>query len=556
MDKKLKLSLLALVALLTLAGCRNGEQEVPDTVKTVRFRAAAADTRTAFAEAVDGKYATHWTVHDSEILLSLNYAEAQPAAVTASADGETASFEASFDASSTSAPYTFYAVSPASAARAISPSRKSWSVYIAADQTPLAGSVDEGAQLLVAQSASSATLPDEVALHFSHLTAYGRITLKNLSLDGAHVRKAELVFDTPVVGEWYWSEEGTLTSNGASHTITLTTDATGDLWFACAPVSVGGTGMTLTLDTDQGCLVKKIVFPEGRSFASGKVARFSVDMAGIEFLQEDAFIPVTDVSTLREGDKILIVNAAATYALGRKKTISGVECRSQVSVTPVSGRITDPGQATVLSLEKGCVSGTWSFHTGSGYLSAASDNHALKEVSRQDYYSSWIISITPDGAATVKAKSSKAAYIQYDANNSRFLCNDSEKDAGRIVLYRLGHQVISLPEDPLAAFQELGAYLADRQRTYVRGSDQIHRSYDESGKLVFILLNAASREQLVVSGYDPSLTKGDDVTVTVDYRIGEQEILGNQAYKLQVVREDGSKVWLGNGAGQGFILKK
>ena len=71
--------------------------------------------------------------------------------------------------------------------------------------------------------------PTQVDLQFTHLTAYGRITLKNLDLGDAKVEKVDLVFDTPVVGEWYWGEDGTLTSNGASHTITLNTDASGDL---------------------------------------------------------------------------------------------------------------------------------------------------------------------------------------------------------------------------------------------------------------------------------------------------------------------------------------
>ena len=231
MRKIVKTSFAALVALASLAGCRNVEQEVPETssVKTVRFLAGTATTRTAFAEAVDGVYQTLWTENDSDVLLSLNYGKAEASAVTPSADGTTATFEASFDASAASAPYTFYAVSPASAARAISPSRSAWSVYIAADQKPLATSVDEAAQLLVAKSAASTTLPAEVNLHFSHLTAYGRIALKNLDLGEAVVNKAELVFSSPVVGEWYWAEDGTLTSNGASHTITLDTDASGDL---------------------------------------------------------------------------------------------------------------------------------------------------------------------------------------------------------------------------------------------------------------------------------------------------------------------------------------
>ena len=112
-------------------------------------------------------------------------------------------------------------------------------------------------------------------LHFAHLTAYGRLSLKNLELEDATVSKVELTFSTPVVGEWYWAEDGTLTSNGASHTITLDTDASGELWFACAPVDVSGETLSLSVYTTHGILSKEITFPEGRKFTSGKVARFS-----------------------------------------------------------------------------------------------------------------------------------------------------------------------------------------------------------------------------------------------------------------------------------------
>ena len=29
-----------------------------------------------------------------------------------------------------------------------------------------------------------------------------------------------------------------------------------------------------------------------------------------------------------------------------------------------------------------------------------------------------------------------------------------------------------------------------------------------------------------------------------------------ETFRLRVVKEDGSKIWLGDGSGQGFILKK
>ena len=553
MKKIFQIAVTALMALAALSGCRNAEQEVPEasSVKTVRFHAGAAPTRTAFAEAVDGVYQTLWTENDSDILLSLNYGKAETSAVTPSADGTTASFEASFDASATSAPYTFYAVSPASAARAISPSRSAWSVYIAAFQHPSALSVDEDAQLLVAKSAASATLPGEVDLHFSHLTAYGRIALKNLELGDATVSKVDLVFSTPVVGEWYWGEDGTLTANGDSHTITLDTDASGDLWFACAPVDVSGQTLKLVVFTDQGNLTREITFPEGRKFNSGKVARFSVDMAGIEIQGGDTFVLVTDASELQVGDEVLVVSKDGTYALGAQQS----SYRKEVSVNATGGVIADPGEATVLTLELGSAIGTWSFRTGNAYLASTSSGNNLTEVASKNANASWKVTVS-SSATLIQAQAGGSKLLKHNPSYHRFSCyKNSSTNVENVVLYRKGSVPASVEDDPLTAYDAYGSYLTGVERTYEPGVDQLLRSYPD-GKLEFAILRAADKEQLVVSGFDPSLAKGDAVTVTVAWRKGLNFLLKEKSFDLKVVKEDGPKVWLGDGSGQGLILKK
>ena len=553
MKKIFHIAVTALMALAALSGCRNAEQEVPEasSVKTVRFHAGAAPTRTAFAEAVDGVYQTLWTENDSDILLSLNYGKAEASAVTPSADGTTASFEASFDASATSAPYTFYAVSPASAARAISPSRSAWSVYIAAFQHPSALSVDEDAQLLVAKSAASATLPGEVDLHFSHLTAYGRIALKNLELGDATVSKVDLIFSTPVVGEWYWGEDGTLTANGDSHTITLDTDASGDLWFACAPVDVSGQTLKLVVFTDQGNLTREITFPEGRKFNSGKVARFSVDMAGIEIQGGDTFVVVTDASELQVGDEVLVVSKDGTYALGAQQS----SYRKEVSVNATGGVIADPGEATVLTLELGSAIGTWSFRTGNAYLASTSSGNNLTEVASKNANASWKVTVS-SSATLIQAQAGGSKLLKHNPSAHRFSCyKNSSTNVENVVLYRKGSVPTSVEDDPLTAYDAYGSYLTGVERTYEPGVDQLLRSYPD-GKLEFAILRAADKEQLVVSGFDPSLAKGDAVTVTVAWRKGLNFLLKEKSFDLKVVKEDGPKVWLGDGSGQGLILKK
>ena len=545
--------LAALAALALLSGCRNVEQEIPEasSVKTVRFHAGSAETRTAFAEPVNGVYQTLWTANDSDVLLSLNYGKAEKSAVTVAAGGKTASFEATFDAASASAPYTFYAVSPASAARAISPSRKAWSVSIASEQTPLPTSVDESAQLLVAKSAGVQTLPDEVDLHFSHLTAYGRITIKNLSLGDASVRKVELVFSTPVVGEWYWGEDGSLTGNGASHTITLNTDASGDLWFACAPVDVSGQTMRLTVYSGQGAFTKEITFPEGLKFTSGKVARFSVDMTGLG-VDDTAYYLVTDISALEEGCHVLFLNVAGTSALGPQNGNYRQAVTTGYSVTDDRVVLTDDSSVTVFTMEAGASKDTWSFKETGGYLASVSqDKNYVQLLASKNANASWTLSFDKDGSANVVAKAGTRKLLRYNPNDPRFSCYRSGQEM--VKLYRKGRGTPA-KEDPFADFTEYGLYLGGIERTYLKGADQMSRSYVD-GRLEFVLLNAATKEQLVISGYDPSLRKGGQAQVSVRYRKSFTPLL-EQDYTLTVVRESGSKVWLGNGSGQGIILKK
>lgn len=550
--------LFGLMAVLALAGCRNAEPEQPEsTVKTVRFRAGLGeDTRTAFGDLENGQYPTRWTDSDREVLLSLNYEKAEGSAVIPSQDGRTATFAAEFDAAATAAPYTFYAVSPASAARAISPSRKAWSVRIAAEQTPLAGSVDEAAQLLVAKSAPATALPDEAQLHFSHLTAYGRLTLKNLDPGEAEVTSVELTCSTPLVGEWYWHEDGTLESNGASSTITLHTDASGDLWFACAPVDVSGASFRITVFTSQGALRKEIIFAEGRRFTSGKVARFSVDMAGVELAGSgEAFVLVQDAAQLAAGDQVIFLNVDGDRAMGAQNKNYRTAETTGFTLDGTQVILPEGSAVRVFTVSAGASAGTRSFQDEEGYLASTmiSNKNYLASVSEIDAYSSWTVSIAGRGDAVITATAGTRNLLRYNPAAPRFSCYGSGQQAVRI--YRKSHAAGPVAADPLTGSEAFGSYVSGAGRTYVEGADQIVRSYGDDGKLTFALLNRSAREQLVVSGYDPALVKGDAATVSLHYRTGRKTILKG-TYTLTVVKEDGSKVWLGDGTGQGFILQK
>ena len=553
MEKMLKKAGCALLAVVALAGCRNEEQALPEGGRTVVFHAGTPGTRSVFDSPEDGIYPTLWTGNESEILVSLNGGEAVAAEVTPSEDGKTATFAATFDLSEGTAPFVFRALSPASAGE-LRPDGDGWDVWIDPQQVPLAYSVDEAVQLLAGKSTAYAEFPDEMDIHFSHLTAYGCVTLRNLEIGEASVSKVELAFETPLAGNWSWSEDGTFTPDEAVSTITLKTEARSDLWFACAPADVSGTALTVSVHTSAGVLVREITFPEGRAFASGKVARFSVDMDGIEpVLIGDEFNRLPDVSYLQEGMEVIFLDNTLEWAMGPQNN----NYRTAVSegfVVDGSRIVVMEGDVRVFTVEAGNREGTWSFKDEDGYIAATSSTVRNNMVSKaeKDDYASWILTVDDSGEMDVEAYSGRRNHLRYNPNQPRFSCYQSGQ---RSVWIYVKGEPIPEPDDPLTEFDEYGSYVSAADRQYVKGKDQISRTYETDGTLTFAIVRASDQEQLVLSGIDPDAVKGDAVQVSVHHRKGFSTLL-EADFNMEVVKVDETKMWLGDGSGQGFIIKK
>ena len=552
-------TILLLLAALSLASCRVQEEAERPLAgdKSILFHALTeTPTRTSFGPKENGTYPAYWTANDTRVKLALNYSEARDADVSPSADGLKASFVAVLNPEATTAPYVFNALSPASAVSSLSPSRKAWSIDIPASQTPLEGSVDEAAMLLWARSEETQVLPDEMNLTFHHLTAYGVLSLKNLDTGGAPVQRVEITSTTPLAGSWYFGcEDGALQENGASSTLTLYTSSTEDIWFACAPVDVSGEILMFSVYTTDGVYVTEVEMPQGRSFKSGTVARMSVDFTGVAPAEggSDAFVLVTNTSELQDGDQILILNVDETYALSTNQKSYN---RGAVAVSVEDHTL--PAIASdvqVITLKKESA-GVWNLHVGSGYLanSSTAANRLLTIASITDN-ARWSISVASSGVATIEAGAGARNLLRYNPNNGAPLFSCYEKGQEEVVIYRKG-EAGTLPseEDPLTAESAFGYYFGDT-RSYQPGTDQYSREYDAEGNLLFTLLNPVETEQVEISGYRLSLLKGDETVISVTHRRGRAQIF-QESRKLTVVKEDGAKVWLGDGSGNGVIIKK
>ena len=257
--------------------------------KTVHFTATSIETKTAFTTPSGTSYPTLWTANDETVKILQNTGGTPVnASVTPNPGYASAKFTASLT-SDGSGSYTFYAFSPASAFTSYYKSYFDWNITVPSTQTPLAGSVDESAQLIAAQSiAYSPSFPTSVALSFTHVTAYGKISFTNLDTEaGETVSSVKLTAAENWVGTWryYIADYSTFSAGDwdatatASKELNIITNTDTDIWFACAPVDLAGKTIDVLVTTNKATYAKTITIPAGKAFAPGKIASFTVDMS-------------------------------------------------------------------------------------------------------------------------------------------------------------------------------------------------------------------------------------------------------------------------------------
>ena len=515
--KKLAYIFALVAAAVALSSCVKDLQESfsgPEV--TVSFTAGAPQTRTAFTEPDGNTYPVLWTENDQKVALALNYAAVVPATVSPSADFKTASFTATF--AEATAPFTFYLISPASAAVGISSKYYDWTVDVPIVQTPLAKSVDEAAQILVSKSDAYTEIPAKVTFSLEHWTAYGKLTLTNLALDGAEIEAVDLTSEVPWAGRWwYYPDENRIEAHPGAETITINTKATEDLWFACAPVDLSEKKLTVAVKTDKGTYTKEITLPADRKFESGKIARFTVDMAGIKPTVPIEYVLVKDVAELTVGSKVVI--AAADYNTAISTTQDGNN-RPQTAVTKDGDKIVDPGIAVeIFTVEEGTTAGTFAFKASGteGYLYAVSGKNYLRTSATKSEEGDWKVTI--QDKSTVIANTKTERFIRYNKGNSIFAAygaTSSVKDS--VAIYKLADT--PAPEKKLTIKRVWGKYpmANDTPWTaefkdvagYVKGNDRAVAADDD---YVYVVGASSSTSGiLAISIADPTQVKNVNMT--------------------------------------------
>ena len=129
---------------------------------------------------------------------------------------------------------------------------------------------------------------------------------------------------------------------------------------------------------------------------------------------------VTNISDIKAGDKIIIVSADKSFALGAQS--SSGNNRVAVAITSEGNTILFGEDVQIITLGQGLSSGTFSLGIDGGFLySASSSKNYLKTESTLSANGSWKIEISSSGVATIKSTGSYTRnWLRFNSQNAIF----------------------------------------------------------------------------------------------------------------------------------------
>ena len=301
--KKIVLSMAALSMLLVSCTKENISGSSENLVK-INVSTGFDDTKAQFGEISDGTYPVLWSEGDKIqlALASVNvndnnratrsvFVQASEAAVISNG-GANATFRAELSTIEGATHYQYFSYAPAGV-------QGEWGCWqidnsqsrlnIPSVQTPTATSPDPKAMAFYGKSTVYEGFEASPELTYSHLTGYGCLSLKNLSLD-ADDSVEKVVISTPdniIAGQYSVMYGNDYQASLKHNQITINTAATENIYFAvntCNPsTNTIKTSMKVTVITAKGNTFEKDldVANHNISFKRGKCVKFTVDMAGI-----------------------------------------------------------------------------------------------------------------------------------------------------------------------------------------------------------------------------------------------------------------------------------
>ena len=453
--KKLFRTILAVaVAAAAMTSCAKELSEKFESGVKVDMVGSMPETKTAFADPSGSQYPVIWKEGDN-VAVIVNFGTGTPTAlpVTPSADGKTAKFSAELPAS-IDPPYTFMVISPRNAWVSVNSTDKRLNYLIPSTQTASKNVVDPAAQVLVGVTDEITELPaDAIPITFKHAVAYGKITLKNLDVEGRAIQSITVKSETPIAGRWFYTPStGEFAVNSGSNSIEIKTSDTEDVLFAAAPADISDKKLTVSVSVYGGVYTKEITVPAEKTFKVGTISKFSVDMTGATFEKSKVYTLLKNASALKEGDEIVMASSAPVLMTKEgktPKTEAEVAAASKLGIVALgtqqngnnrtgivitdlydetAGTITSPGDAVeVFTVEKGTADGTFAFKGKNGQyiVRPKQSGNYLRSQDANDDAAGWTVTLrnepkfsqyAMDIVTTNAQYTATAKYIQINPN--------------------------------------------------------------------------------------------------------------------------------------------
>ena len=500
---------LTAVAAMCLFSCTKENVRPSESTQTITFTALTPDTKTHFGAKDDTSYPTLWTGNE-KVAVSYNGGAKTTASISGS--GKSASISAETVVDGNVAEHKFMLASPAAA---ITSFDKDGDVYftIPSAQTPGEGTCDEAAQIIYATtSCATEALNSNISLTFKHLTAYGNMSVV-LPEGAGKVKKIELLTAaTGLTGSYGYGSLG-LMEDVKKDELTLVTDKTTGIFFACAPADLTGKSLVVTVTTDKGVYEKDInLTGKTLSFTAGKVSKFTVKDFKVKTLVTESWNLVTDASTLKVGDELVIASNEKGVVAGNITT-DNILSKIESTFSDDMSTITEIGQdAVVFTL--GGKADAWTLSNSEGKLLGCT---AVKEVAWVDGTTTWMISINTSDA-NIQSTTTTYGKFLYNVNAPRFTTYTSKPTIAMLLpqIYRRETTIVD-PNKPVLTINpdkyDTKIPAAGQTLTFTVMTNQAEWSVT-SNDANFAVTKAADSFTVTVSENTDAATRTATITVT------------------------------------------
>ena len=501
---------LTAVAAMCLFSCNKENVRPSESTQTITFTALTPDTKTHFGEKTSTAYPTLWTGNEQ---VAVSYNGGAKTTANVSGSGKSASISAETVVDRNAAEHKFMLASPADA---ITKFGSDGDIYftIPSVQTPGEGTCDEAAQIIYATASCTAEqLNSNISLTFKHLTAYGNMSVV-LPAGAGKVNKIELLTAaTGLTGSYGYGSLG-LMEDVKKDELTILTDKTTGIFFACAPADLNGENLVVTVTTDKGVYEKDIDLKDKNlSFKAGKVSKFTVTGFKEKPLVTESWNLVTDASTLKVGDELVI-------ASNEKGVVAGNIINDYLS--EVTSTFSDD-MSTIAELGQGAVVFTlggeadaWTLSNSEGKLLVCT---AVKKVAWANGTTTWKISIGTNSDATIQSTKTSYGRFLYNVQSTRFTTYTSAPNAGMLLpqIYRHETTIVD-PNKPVLTITP-GKYdtkipAAGQTLTFKVMTNQAEWTVTSSDDANFAVAKAADGFTVTVSKNTDAADRTATITVT------------------------------------------